>query len=127
MYPCLEIRFIVFMKGYFFRPSDSWNITAQKQFLWISREGYTTHWFLLYYLKDLLILDETKCYLCSDSDKIICLVLKTILALWDDVSFHKAEPLLWNNLPIEICMSNSLWQFKTKTKSYLHYRYYNLC
>ncbi len=31
MYPCLEM------------------LPTQKQFTWISRQGYTTHWFLLYY------------------------------------------------------------------------------
>ncbi len=42
--PCLGIRFIVFVDWYFVHPSDSWNFPTQKQFTWISRQGYTTHW-----------------------------------------------------------------------------------
>ncbi len=49
MYPCLEIRFIVFVQRYFICPSDSRNIPREKQFSWICKQGYTTHWFLVYY------------------------------------------------------------------------------
>ncbi len=72
------------------------------------------------YLKELLVPYTPSRTLRSGTDSRLLIEPRTRLATGGDRSFQKAGPLLWNSLPRDIRMSNSLCQFKSKLKKYLY-------
>ncbi len=78
------------------------------------------------YLKDLLIDYKPVRSLRSSSDTRLLVEPATKLATGGDRSFYKAAPKLWNRLPKDIRMSDSLSQFKSKLKKYLFRRAYSM-
>ena len=61
---------------------------------------------------------------CSTDDYLLD-ISTTRLITWSDWSFHLASPVLYNELPIQICSINKLNTFKNNLETYLLSKYYN--
>ena len=49
----------------------------------------------------------------------------TNLETYGDISFSKVAPILWNSLPLELRMIDSLNLFKKKLKTFLFMKFYD--
>ena len=55
------------------------------------------------------------------------IVPKTTFTSRGDRAFHTAPPRLWNSLPVEIKISQSVNSFKGRLKTHLFDSYFNKC
>ena len=77
------------------------------------------------YISDLIIQKESTRQLRSSSSHLL-VVPRMNLKTYGDRSFAYAAPTIWNSLPMEIKTSRTLPTFKSKLKSFLYKKAYNV-